>query len=115
MSRLASLPAAFALLWLCGVAGCAFPLQSAGPQPDAASVAACNTRADEVFLRQNRDAIYRSDRYTSSIRDSPYAAAGLPETSAGLSDQYGRDQNVRQCLNGVATPVEPQPAATAVP
>ena len=100
------------------LAGCAIPLgQSAasGAAPSQEAVAACNTRADEVFLRQNRDALYKADTYQTSLRDSPYAGAGLPETSAGLSDQFARGQEVRHCLNGVATPLPSQQPGTAAP
>jgi hypothetical protein len=100
---------------LLGVTGCSVPLGSAGTPPSQEAMDACNTRADEIFLRQNRDALYKADNYTSKLRDTPFAGAGLPETSAGLSDQYARGQDVRHCLNGVATPLAPQPAATAAP
>ena len=96
--------------------GCAIPLATgSAPQPSAEAVAACNTRADEEFLRQNRDATYKADTYQTSQRDSPYSGAGLPETSQGLSDQYSRGRDVRSCLNGVATPLSPEPSATAEP
>jgi hypothetical protein len=78
-------------------------------------VAACNTRADEVYLRQNRDALYRADTYQTSIRDSPYAGAGLPNSSEGLAGQYERGQDLRTCLDGANTPLTAQPSATAAP
>jgi hypothetical protein len=105
-----------ALAALIGLGGCAVPLGSGGgPPPSANAVAACNTRADEIFSRQNRDAAYKSDTYQTSERDSPYSGAGIPGTEQGLSDQYARGQDVRSCLNGVATPLSPGPSSTAEP
>ena len=97
------------------LAGCALPLQSRGPQPSEEAIAACNSRGDEVFLRQNRDALYKADTYQSSVRDSPYGGGTLTGTNAGLSDQYARNQDVRSCLNGTAAPIRSEPAATAAP
>ena len=105
-----------ALAAVIGLAGCAIPLgNGGGPPPSASAVAACNTRADEIFARQNRDAAYKADTYQTSQRDSPYSGAGLPGTEQGLSDQYARGQNVRSCLNGVATPLSPSSSDTAEP
>ena len=80
------------------LAGCA------GSQPrsraNAATVAACRSRADEVYLKQNRAEIYRSDRYVSEQRDSPFGSVGLPGiTSAGLSGRYARDTLQDDCIN----------------
>ncbi len=105
--------AAFAL---CALGGCSLPLDTPrAPSPSPGAVAACNTRADEEFTQQNRGASYQADTYQTSQRDSPYSGAGLPETSQGLSDQFERAQDVKHCLNGVATPLAPEPAANAAP
>jgi hypothetical protein len=99
-----------------GLGGCAVPLNNPDtPAPSPEAVAACNTRADEQFAQQNRDAAYRADTYQTSERDSPLSGAGLPGDSRGLSDQYERGQDVEHCLNGVATPLSPQRAATPGP
>jgi hypothetical protein len=113
MNRCATVVAAVAL----GALGaCSVPLENPGvPRPSPDAVAACNSRADEEFTQQNRGASYQSDTYQTSQRDSPYSGAGLPETAHGLSDQYERAQDVKHCLNGVATPLAPAPAATPAP
>ena len=59
MTRCATL---LALATLLGVSGCAIPLSDPGaPAPSPDAVAACNSRADEEFTQQNRDASYRAD------------------------------------------------------
>jgi hypothetical protein len=66
----------------------------------AAARAACRSRADEVYLKQNRGEVYQADTYSTSTRDSPYTASGLPGiTTNGLGGQYQRDQMEDDCLN----------------
>jgi hypothetical protein len=100
---------------LAGLGGCAIPLGAANqsPQPSADAVAACNKRADQVFLSQNRDAVYQQDRYQTSQRDTPYSGAGLSQPSAGLSDQFARHQDFQNCLNGGTDTGSTQPAKAA--
>ncbi|MBV9735564.1 MAG: hypothetical protein JO209_06605 [Acidisphaera sp.] len=105
------LPALVAVLAL---AACAeLPPSRAG----AATQAACRSRADEVFLRQHRDSIYRADDYSGGIRDAPYATTGLPGiTTNGLADEYGRAETFRSCVNGTdAEPAGPLPSPGAAP
>jgi len=65
-----------------------------------ATLAACRTRADEIYLKQNRAEIYQADTYATQTRDSPYGASGLPGiTSAGLSGRYAREQMEDDCIN----------------
>ena len=84
-----------------------------GPSPppqraEVAAVSACRARADEVFQRQNRDQVYRVDTYNTDTRDAPFGTNGLKGvTSAGLSQQYGRDNMVQDCLR--STGAGPQP------
>jgi hypothetical protein len=108
---------AVAVCALVGLGGCAVPLGGGGngPAPSASAVEACNTRADEIFARQNRGADYQADTFQTSERDSPFSGAGTPGTERGLSDQYARGQDVRKCLNGVATPLSPSQSNTAEP
>ena len=88
-----------ACLWLGGCAGSRAPER----QGSAAQKAACRQRADEVYSKQNRAEVYRSDTYLTTTRDSPFATSGLPGiTSRGLSGQYARDTLVRDCLNNTA-------------
>jgi len=71
----------------------------------AATIAACGKRADEVYLRQNRDEIYRADTYVGSTRDSPFSGGGQSGiTTAGLSGRYARDSYQEACLNSANGP-----------
>lgn len=78
-----------------------------GPPPsasEAATQSACRERADEVFQRQNRGAVYNTDTYQTDTRDAPFATSGLRGvTSAGLGQQFGRDTTLDDCLRGRAT------------
>jgi hypothetical protein len=93
-------------LVLVALAGCSLPLgASSGPQPSPEAVAACNKRADQEFLSQNRNALYQEDRYQTSTRDAPYASTGMPQQNeSGLSAQHEQRQDVRNCLNGAESP-----------
>lgn len=107
------LPVLAALLAL---AGCAEPPLS---RASAATQAACRSRADEVFLTQHRDSVYRADDYNGGIRDAPYATSGLPGiTTNGLADEYDRDETFRSCVNGTGAPpagMMPSPGAAPGP
>jgi hypothetical protein len=71
----------------------------------AAQRTACSQRADQVYLQQNRGAIYENDMYVSSTRDAPFSGSGLPgNPSAGLSAQFARDKIQDSCLDGTGTP-----------
>jgi hypothetical protein len=55
-----------------------------------------------MFEQQNRNAVYRSDSYATGLRDSPFGSSGVPGvTTTGLSQQFGIDNNIQNCLNGV--------------
>ncbi len=100
------------------LAGCAAP---SGPAPTAAQSAACRQRADEVYDRQNRADLYRSDTYAGGARDAMFSGTGSPGASIGLlSARFARDRLVDDCLRGVAgnvasTPDAPAPATGAPP
>jgi hypothetical protein len=94
-------------LALFALAGCSNPIGSPSPRATASerAMTACRQRADEVFDRQNRNAVFRSDEYVASQRGAPYASTGLGlsrDPSAGLSDQYARDVILDDCLNSTA-------------
>lgn len=101
---------AFAVLAAALAGGCAIDFGGAPPPSPAASrsaqtqiadLNACRSRADQVFTRQNRDAVYRVDNYNTDTRDAPFGTSGLKGvTSAGLSQQYDRDNMVDNCLRG---------------
>ena len=114
LARPAALPGA--LLALCGLVasvGCTAPPPHA--RASAAAQAACRTHADDVYLRQNRDAIYRADNYTTQQRDTPFAASGMPGlTTTGLSEEYGRDTTMENCLNGMGNSNTPSAAGYSV-
>ena len=56
--------------------------------------AACRTRADDVYARQNRADLSRRDQ-----RDSPFSSSGNTGiTSAGLGERYARDRMVASCV-----------------
>ena len=105
------------------LAGCAAP--AAGPQasaaPSAAQAAACRARADEVYERQNRADLYRSDSYAGGTRDAMFSSTGSPAASIGaLSGRFARDRMLDNCLRGAAnnvasTPDAPQPEITTIP
>ncbi len=105
---------------LLALAACSSPPQSSGgrARASAATLAACRQRADDVYLRQNRDEIYRADTYVGSTRDSPFAGYGQSGiTSAGLSGRYARDNIQEACLNNTSPPgsVSSDPAAALAP
>lgn len=94
----ATLAAALCLLGAC------VPEQQRSTPADLAALEACRERADEVYQKQNREDVYRSDVFATSSRDAPYAATGLPGvTSRGLSAEYQRENLVSDCLNAGAT------------
>lgn len=106
------LPAALAAL-----AGCSVPLggtsggSASRGTADSRALAACRRQADDAYLRQNRDAIYRADQYAGGGRDSPFANAAPSNPTAGLSSRYGRETMVDDCLNAATN----QPGATPTP
>ena len=116
--RRATIGPAIPLLAALALGGCTQPIGSsadrAGATPKA--MAACRQRADEVFDRQNRADVYRSDMYAGGERDSPFAATGMSgNPGAGLPARYQRETMVDDCLNATAgspgaTPDAPPPA-----
>jgi hypothetical protein len=98
--------------------GCA-PPASPRSHASAAALAACRQRADEVYNRQNRAAVYQSDTYATSQRDSPFTGAGINGvTSSGLGGLFQHDQFEDDCLtsSGSTAPNAPQvPVAPAGP
>ena len=100
------------------LAQCAPPPAPVGQtRADAAALAACRERADEVYDRTHRDTIY-----TISNRDTPYSANYAPSVGRGLSDRFGRDNMVRDCVRNsgaeddrTATAPDTRPTAPAKP
>ncbi len=73
--------------------GCQF----GGPRPGTSArrdVAACRSEADRAYLQQNQALL--SER---SQRDTPFSSSGtVGVTSEGLSQLYGRSNDVEACL-----------------
>lgn len=115
-------PLAIAAVLVGGLlAGCSAPQGSAGTASPA-QAAACRQRADEVYERQNRADVYRSDTYASGTRDAMFSSTGSPAAAlAGLPGRFARDRMLAECLRGAAgnvasTPDAPAPAtAPAAP
>ena len=103
-----------ALAILLGVAvlpGCT-PPPSTTATP--AQAAACRQRADEVYERQNRADVYRSDTYASGTRDAMFSSTGSPAAAVmGLSGRFARDRMLADCLRGAANNVASTPDAPA--
>jgi hypothetical protein len=98
-----------ALLVLLGLAACA---QNAPRlRGSAAQEASCARRADEVYDRQNRADVYRSDQYASTGRDAPFGGGSFLNAPS-LSDRYAREKLLDNCLAGRtgAAGAAPEPA-----
>jgi hypothetical protein len=90
------------MLPLAALAACNQPIGHSADRADATpkALAACRQRADEVYERQNRGAVYRSDMLAGGERDTPYAALGTPGTpNQGLASRFARETMVDDCLN----------------
>lgn len=102
------------------LAGCSAP-QGAGGTASPAQAAACRQRADEVYERQNRADVYRSDTYAGGTRDAMFSSTGSPAAAmAGLPGRFARDRMLAECLRGAAgnvasTPDAPAPATAPAP
>ncbi len=73
--------------------------------------AACRSRADEIYLKQNRALLSERDQ-----RDEPFGATGIPgNTTEGLGDRYGRDQMLADCLNSLGPATATNGAGTSNP
>lgn len=65
----------------------------------AATVAACRERADQIYDRQNRADLSRRDE-----RDTPQSASYLSGiTTRGLGARFERGQRIAECTNGLAS------------
>jgi hypothetical protein len=116
------LPALVSLALTSSVLGaCSFggPPATSASRASQATLAACRERAEDVYVRQNRDLIYAND--TSSTPYSAGPSTGLP--MHGLSSQFAHQQVIDDCVRntGPATlrgdgPTTPAgPAAAGAP
>jgi hypothetical protein len=101
-----------ALLLLTGLGGCAFG--GGGGRltaEDREAVADCGKQSDRIYAARNRYQL--SERDTS---DTPFSGNTLPyDPSAGLRDQYERDQYMDDCLNRSAADDAVVPGSTPAP
>jgi hypothetical protein len=91
------LAAASPLLLL--LATCSPPPQTAAGRASASTLAACRARAEDIYVRQNRDLIYQND--TSS---TPYSAGpntGIP--THGLASLFANQRNVDDCVRNTGS------------
>jgi hypothetical protein len=66
-----------------------------------AAIDACRSDADRTYNAQNRYQLSERD-----TRDTPFSSTAAPTQSDTLSDQYGHDQLVSDCVNhSAAVPV----------
>ncbi|HET7882337.1 MAG TPA: hypothetical protein VFL55_15730 [Acetobacteraceae bacterium] len=78
---------------------------------DAATLSACREHADAVYDRTHRDTIY-----TINSQNSPFSGGYLPApVNAGLSDRYGRDNMVRDCVRNTGTETNRSATSTTPP
>ncbi len=88
------------------------PPPSAQSRANQATLAACRTRADEVFARQNRGSLYTQD--TRDLPESGAYNSGI--TSSGLADRFGWGTNLSNCLRqGSTGQPEANPGPTMTP
>ena len=85
------------------------PAPSSGQaRADAATMTACREHADAAYNRQNRDSIY-----TISSRDTPFSANYTPGlVDRGLSQRYGHELMVRDCVRNTGTETDRTPGST---
>ncbi len=104
-------PALSSLGLLAGLLALAACARSPQTPVQAATVAACRERADQVYDRQNRADLSRRDE-----RDTPQSASYLSGiTTRGLSARFERGQRIAECTNGLASEAGSTPGATMSP
>ncbi len=103
MTRLAAFALAVALL----APGCAPWATKPQSRVSAAAAAACRSRTDQVYERQNRYLLSERD-----TRDSPFSTSGTTGiTSAGLSQRFARDSMYDSCIGSNAPDLGNTPAS----
>ncbi len=84
-------------LLLC--AGCSPAPQTAASRANEATVTACREKAEQVYVRQNRDELYRNDNSSTPFSAGP--STGTP--GYGLSSLYAHDQMIDDCVRNTGT------------
>lgn len=101
------------ILSLIGVALALAACQSPPPRTpvEAATLAACRERVDQVYRQQNRVDLSRREE-----RDTPFAStynSGI--TSRGLSARFDRGQQIAACTGSAATGAGSAPGSAMDP
>jgi hypothetical protein len=80
---------------------------------DRQTLDACRQRADEVYERQNRGAIYTS----TDNRDTPFSGSYVSGiTTRGLSAEYGRGNLIADCVRSSGqNPIGPSEVQVPAP
>ena len=91
------------LLGCVALAACSFggPPQSGQARANAATVAACRQRAEQVYDIQHRADIYRPPPAINTPSSGSYAPGG--STDRGLADLYARDRMISDCVRNTGT------------
>ena len=88
------------------LAACAGPSRGPQAEADAATRAACQQRAEQVYDQQNRAEIYSPQ----SQVNTPYSANYAPASSGrGLSDLFVHERMVSDCVRNTGTGTERSP------
>lgn len=104
------------VLALATVAACQAPPAPVAPagregRADAANIAHCRQRAEEIYVTRNRDALYRADSSAT-----PFSGANLPSSSSrNLSDRYAMDRMIADCVRNTGERSDPTAPAAATP
>jgi hypothetical protein len=90
--------------------GCEAPAPLRGQaQADAATVAACRQRANQIYDQQNRGAIFSQQ----SQANMPFSANYTPDVpTRGLSAQFGFDRTVNDCIRNTGADTSRTPTGT---
>jgi hypothetical protein len=95
------------------LAGC---MAGSGPGPeshaDAATMAACRQRADQIYNQQNRGDIYRQPDAINSPSSGSYAPG---VSDRGLSELYAHDRAINDCVRNTGTGAERSESDNAAP
>jgi hypothetical protein len=76
---------------------------------DAATIAACRQRAEQIYTQQNRAEMFSNDQ-----TNSPFGASGVTGvTSTGLGQRFGYDTNVSNCIRNSEAQTEAAPTGGA--
>lgn len=92
-----------ALLACLALGACSFgapPPSTPQSRADAATVAACRERADQIYEQQNRAAIYSPPPAINTPESGAYAP-GM--TDRGLAGMYARDTMIQDCVRNSGT------------